>query len=319
MAELNKLTDFKRRLIDELDKNCRQSNAQIAKRLKVGKNVVNYRLNSLIKEQIITGFYSVVDIAKLGYFGIRLYLKLRFATKKKEQEILNSLVKSNVTWWVGSIDGDYDIGIVVRVKEINDFYNFWDHFSKLYHRYMGKSTIHVHKATHEYSSSFFSVEGRKISYAGFVEHAQLSKKEKLVLSTLAEQSRMPIVEIAQKTGISTIAVKNIISRLVKRGIIKAFKLKLNYDKLGLTLYKINFSLNDFSKKAEMLSYTNNHSNVLFVDESIGFADFEGSFLVENYARFKEILNNYISKCSYSIADVNYFVYSKIHKIKYFED
>ena len=62
-----------RKILLELDRNARQSNSEIAKKVRLNKNTVNYKINSLIDDKVILGYYATIDSARLGYFSFRVY------------------------------------------------------------------------------------------------------------------------------------------------------------------------------------------------------------------------------------------------------
>jgi Lrp/AsnC family leucine-responsive transcriptional regulator len=60
--------DFKdRKILYELDLNCRQSNAQIGKKVGLSKEVVKYRIKRMQDEEIIFVFWTEINTFKLGY------------------------------------------------------------------------------------------------------------------------------------------------------------------------------------------------------------------------------------------------------------
>ena len=63
-----------RKILYELDLNCRQSNTQIGKKVGLKKDVVSYRINNMEKEGIIKDYWTVIDTFKLGYNVFRVYL-----------------------------------------------------------------------------------------------------------------------------------------------------------------------------------------------------------------------------------------------------
>ncbi|HIH16908.1 MAG TPA: winged helix-turn-helix transcriptional regulator, partial [Candidatus Diapherotrites archaeon] len=71
------------KILYELDCNCRQSNAAIGKKLRVNKNVVNYRIGKLLENGFIDRFYAVVDSPKLGFQTFRVYLKFSILDEAK--------------------------------------------------------------------------------------------------------------------------------------------------------------------------------------------------------------------------------------------
>jgi len=60
----------------------------------------------------------------------------------------------------------------------------------------------------------------------------LDKKDNLIIEALKENSRMPIRDIAKKTGIRPSTVHERIKKLVKREVIEKFTLKLNNKSVG---------------------------------------------------------------------------------------
>ena len=61
MGELNKRN---KKILKLLDLDARQSNIQIAKKLRVSKNVVNYNINKLEEDGLIKGYNTIVDASK---------------------------------------------------------------------------------------------------------------------------------------------------------------------------------------------------------------------------------------------------------------
>ena len=58
-----------RKILYQLDLNARQSNAQIARKVKTSKEVVNYRLKRLEKENYILGYHTRINFWKLADNG----------------------------------------------------------------------------------------------------------------------------------------------------------------------------------------------------------------------------------------------------------
>ena len=71
MINLDK-KDFK--ILLELDKNARQTDSKIAKKIGLSKQVVNYRIKNLIKDELITKFYTLVNVG-FGIFSRREWSK----------------------------------------------------------------------------------------------------------------------------------------------------------------------------------------------------------------------------------------------------
>ena len=57
----NKLDLLDRKILYELDRNSRRSASEIAKKVRVHRNVVNFRINRLIEKGIIREFVTIIN------------------------------------------------------------------------------------------------------------------------------------------------------------------------------------------------------------------------------------------------------------------
>lgn len=322
-CKLEMLDKLDRRLLSELDLNSRRSNAAIAKRLGVGKNVVNYRIKQLVRRGIIRQFYAVVDVAKLGYFGIRTYIKFRHTTPKIEDGIIGSAVRNKHTWICERAEGAYSLAIVLWIKEMNDFYDFWFTFDEKYRHYFADVKISLYYEVQDFGNSFLSREGEATEPAitGGLgkEQVRISEADRRILGCLSSDARMPTLEIAKQVGVSPVTVKNRTTYLRRKGVILQFTVLLDRMKLGLVQYKMNFHLRDLSKYGEFVKLAKSQSQTLFINRTVGYADFEIEVLVDSYAMFAEILEEYKKRFPNEIVDYDTVIYHEATKVKYFEE
>ncbi|MDH7506580.1 MAG: Lrp/AsnC family transcriptional regulator, partial [Candidatus Thermoplasmatota archaeon] len=78
-------TDYK--ILNEIALNARMPLVELAEKLNISSQTVNYRLNNLIKSGVIRGFRVSIDISKLGlqYFDVRINL----SDHSKRKHIIN--------------------------------------------------------------------------------------------------------------------------------------------------------------------------------------------------------------------------------------
>jgi len=124
------LNDWK--ILNQLDLNCRQSDAKIGKKTRISKQVVNYRIKNLIDNKIITSFPPHINIAKLGYSPYKIYLQFRALTKTKEEEMWNYLIKQPNIVWVISCSGKWDLIFGIASKDIEQFDKILSEFMNKY-------------------------------------------------------------------------------------------------------------------------------------------------------------------------------------------
>ncbi|MFH1256879.1 MAG: winged helix-turn-helix transcriptional regulator [Candidatus Diapherotrites archaeon] len=320
-AKFGGLDEKDRLILFELDCNSRQSNSQIAKKMAMDKNVVNYRINRLLREEFIVSFYTVIDKPLLGFQGIGIYLRVRFDTVEEEKGFVEAITSSPFTWWVGSISGEFNFGFVSYMKNIYEFEQFWEKITSKYKKFMLKSVVCPYTKVHDCAAAFLVPEkilDRPVQVVGETFGSiSISDSEKKLLSALSENARLPTVELAKKTGISVSSIKLLMKNLKKNGIIKGFRARLNLEKMGLAMYKINFQLNDLDKYAEMVSFALAEPSTIYIDKSISFADLEIEILAERPEEMERFVKKFSAKFPGKVKDYDYFLFHKVHKIKYF--
>ncbi|MBS3149557.1 Lrp/AsnC family transcriptional regulator, partial [Candidatus Woesearchaeota archaeon] len=119
-----------RKLLYELDRNARQSNSEIGKKIRLNKNTINYKIKKLEENKVILGYYTVIDNSKLGYFSFRSYLKFFNTTIEKEEEIINWLKNDQRVGVLARIETVYDFVLMIWVKDVYEFDKFWFEFKK---------------------------------------------------------------------------------------------------------------------------------------------------------------------------------------------
>jgi len=67
-----------RKILYELDADCRKSNTYIGKRVGLKKDVVAYRIKRMQDEGIIRNFWTAVNTFKLGYQVFRIYINFQY-------------------------------------------------------------------------------------------------------------------------------------------------------------------------------------------------------------------------------------------------
>ena len=110
MSEIDLLD---RRILSALDREGRVPLAEIAKSLKLSRQLINTRLKKLEAKDFILGTFTIFDSGVVGYNWYRALIRLLNITKKQKEEFIVYLKQhSNVTW-LGEVGGRWDIVVVV--------------------------------------------------------------------------------------------------------------------------------------------------------------------------------------------------------------
>ncbi|MBI2079619.1 Lrp/AsnC family transcriptional regulator [Candidatus Micrarchaeota archaeon] len=307
------------RLLAELDNNARQSNSKIAKKLRVGKNVINYRINNLEKAGIIQGYYTVIDAYRLGYSAYRIYLKLQYTSPRKEAEIVDYLVKLPQTRWVVFIKGKFNIGAVFLVRNQAELVDLWSKFDKKYHEYIYEPQICISYGLERYRLPFAKEYLKERANTDLVQiggRVNIDSKDVELLRLISGNGRIPLLEIATKLRLTPTTVQYRLRQLMKKRIILGFRPILNMEKLGYTLYKIDFNLRNSEAYEKIKNFAQEHGDIFCLVKTVGWADVELEVYAKNTQKFYEIVEDIRKRFDGVIRDYNFFMYSKIIKFRY---
>jgi len=311
-----------RRILYELDYNSRQSFTQIGKKVGLHKNVVNYRIKKMKERGIISNFYTVIDAFKLGYNSLRFYIVYQNVTPEIKSEIISYFVKNKFTWWVGSFEGDYDLAVVIWVRDIHDFYSFWEQTLKKYHKYFQKQMFSLYCQLRLFRHSFlikedYDIKDReKYEITGGGQKVETDDLDFKILELLSTNARIPTIEIAEKVDTTIDTVMNRIQKLKKLDVIQAYRVNINYEKMGYHLFKVNITLNRYSERKRLINYIKYNPHLIMIDKSIGYYDLELNFQLRDLDHLREIIDDFTRKFPNDIKNYS-FAHDPIkHKMVY---
>ena len=310
-----------RKILYELDLNCRQSNSQIGKKVGLKRDVIGYRIKKLEDEGIISNYWALIDTFKLGYNVFRVYINFQYMTSDIKKEIIQYFVDYDKSWAVISVKSEIDLTVIIWVKDIFEFYQFWDSTLDKFEDYFAKYTISIYIKGIAYKKSYLLPDkedksGREmntVSCGG--KSVEIDDIDYKLLNELAENARAPLIELAEKLGCSSQNVTYRIKNLIKSEIIKGFRVNLDLSKLDLHHYKVDIFLKEHKLKRSILDYLEEKPYIEYINLSIGWSDLGPEFVVKDFDELMKILDEINAKFSGAIKKQSYFIAEKVHKLR----
>ena len=293
-----------RRIMHELDLDARISASQLARKVKKSKETVNFRLNRLLREGFIKGFYTVFNTSKLGWFYVKHYIKFKDATPKKEAEIFEYLRTRKNVAYLASMEGRYDCVLLVMVRQMSMMDDFLSDFIGKYGEFMQEKDMTVFLTTHRLNAKFLFAgkEGRDWDYPYEIGNYRLEETERKILDALSSNARIPILELSKKCGISPTAAAYRLRKLEREKIILAYVSSPNFEKLGLRFIQVNISLKDPSARKKAISYFDSTNKCLFAIEMLGKYDLVAKIHVQSEQELRGIIDGFREKFVGKYAD-----------------
>ncbi|MBI2499043.1 Lrp/AsnC family transcriptional regulator [Candidatus Woesearchaeota archaeon] len=310
-----------KKILYQLDLNSRQSNSEIAKKVQLSKDIVNYRIKKLESEGFISGYYTIINFYQLGYISIRVYIKLVNTPVDKENEILDFLINNKNTFFVVKIDGNFDIGFGTYVKDIYQFEEFYQDFKKNFKKYIGKEQISIFTKVYHFHRPYIidkEFDDTKPEYLGGKLTSKYDKLDIEILKLLANNSRIPITEISSKLKIPVMTASFRIKQLEKKEIIQGYRFVFDFKKFNYEYYKVDIVLDNTLRLKELINYIHSNPNTTYIDQTIAGSDFEFELEVKSKEHLLTIIDELRIKFP-EIRELSYFTIRKYKKLLYFPE
>jgi len=118
------IDDIDFRILKILSENARMPVTEIANILQTTPTVVNYRINKLLKKNIIQGFRINIDISKLGYQWFKVDIDLKDYSKRKN--ILDYIRTNPHLIIVDESAGVADLELEFHLKNLNELHKIME-------------------------------------------------------------------------------------------------------------------------------------------------------------------------------------------------
>lgn len=280
-----------RNILKELNFNSRQSYNVIAKKTRLSKNQVVYRINSLVEAGIITKFCAVINYPKLGYHYYRYYFKLQFCNDELIKQIIEFVKNLKNIYWVATVEGRFNLIIESlhnRVSHaINNYLTIANEFSDDIIEKGLNLIAYGYSLQNNYIYNDFVSEVNVIRELHDDEKKyKLEEKEKIIINTIKENARIPIVDLAEKTNLSSKTIIAKLKQFEKEKIIVKYRITLDHNKFAFEQHHVFLSLDYKNKKMEDIDITiseflKQQKSIIRILKPIGNHDLEFRCLVRN--------------------------------------
>jgi len=319
---LEELDTIDRRILSELDRNARISYSELGKRIRVAKETVKYRIANLEKQEIITEYYTVLNLSKLGFTMYRPYLRLQNTNAEIEKKMNDYLIASKNVAIFFKINGPYHIVLAVWAYDLWDYEKFWFGFKQNFGSYLAEYQLSQITEYLEFTRPYIlpskvnEMEKQVFTTVSKTEPENLDKLDYRLLGFISNNARASLVEIAKTLKISIVTARQHMKKLIEREVILGFRATIDLNKLGKEYYKVDLWLRNFEKKNEINSYVKSLPNVAYTERTVVTSDIEFDLEVSGFDEFIRIMNGIKERFPEDIRDYKYYARISAMKVSY---
>ncbi|MBI4014758.1 MAG: response regulator [Candidatus Aenigmarchaeota archaeon] len=295
-----KLDLYNRKILWEMDNNCRISASEIGRRVRLPKGTVNYRITKLIEEGYIKRAYAVVNVGALGYNHYRLFMKFHKTTPEIEKEITDFVFAEQGCLAFSVTEGAFNIILDVAYKDIGGLKKFLENFSHKFGDFLlGKNISYVTRV-HQFCKRFMLSE-KAVNPCKFLADYELLKScsadivDRKVLQALLKDARVNLMDIGKEARVDWKVVKYRIKKMEKNGIILGYTTDFDMPKLKQEVVQVNVNLKDFSSIPGAIEFFRSRNVCMAAYELLGKYSLCLKISVKNHRMLKEILEGFQAK------------------------
>ncbi len=314
VREAIKLDLVDKKILYILHQNARYSNTAIAKKLRLKRETVAYRIKRMMESNFLYGNLTLLDHRRLGLRNYLIYIKLK--TLSDEKKLIDFLFDFDQITRLKNCSGSYDIQILASVRQEEEFVQLLDNIIDDYHH-----VIHGYDILEILEEDFlgldFILRGEECSQLNISErkgstfqkefeaskgdHSQvkLDRKDKEILELLKLEAAASIRHISEKVNLAPVAVDNRIKKMILSGVIKRFMPLASLSQMGYQWWKVFFKFKHLNKE-KFFTFLKYHSNVVWYIKMIGRWDYHLSVFARDNADFHRIIDEIRTEFSENI-------------------
>ncbi len=304
-----------------LDINSRQTLSQLAKKVGLSKQAVDYRIRNLVSRGVVSQFYAVINFSKLGYTHYKLYLKFQNVNPEREKRIITYWVNSKSSIWVASCHGRWDMAVSLLCRDVNVLGDVLTDFLNKYAKFILEKNILITQISPIFTKTYLTEqkEKREFTLGGEIGRYKPDDVEKKILSVLAVDARTPLLNLMKRTALTRPVVSYRLKKLAKDNVISSYRVMINLNRIGYSLYKVLLRLQNLSsqKENEFSYFIKQHPNGVQFLRLLGSWDVELEFEVRDEEHLHRILMDVRNRFSDIIRDYDTLLIYREHKLNYF--
>ncbi|MFH1400999.1 MAG: winged helix-turn-helix transcriptional regulator [Nanoarchaeota archaeon] len=293
-----------RRILAELDRNCRIPSTVLARKVNKSRQAVDYRINRMRKDGVITSFNAAFNPHKMGYKIYKIYLKLRNIPEEK-QRLFSWLKNSGIVYWMGECTGSWDLIFGVFSKGDYDFFELKNDMISEFNKIILDEAGDILVDVKQYSKMYFTDEiVPPTQFAGAIVDNDLDELDYAILALIVNDARIPVDALAKKVGSTSSVVSGKLRRLERLGVIIQYRIGVDLNRLGLELYKAIIKIDRYSKDDErrLLEHCSRLPNIHYFIRNIW--QLEPEFVVGSYQEYYRLLEELKRQFPYVVRTVD---------------
>ncbi|MBU1111184.1 MAG: Lrp/AsnC family transcriptional regulator [archaeon] len=312
-----------KKILHELDMNARMPLTELARKVGLSRQVVEYRIKRMQKENIIFGAIAIFDSVVVGFNWYRVAFRLLNVTKEQKDAFLLFLKDHNHINWLGEVGGNWDLVMNFICKDNFEFNSIFEEIISKYGQFIRDYEVLIYVNVYDLQRKYIlENKGERKTFHHEMKYnsiIHLDQLDKSIISELSKNSLISNIELGQKLNVAGNTIKNRINEMKKSKLLLGFRLFINPSSFGYKSHMLFLEITRLNlvQEKQLYNYLKTIPNITFIVKHIGKwrigmeietkdeKDFQDIF-VDIRGKFSEIITNFESFPIFKDYVINYF-------------
>lgn len=244
-----------KKILSLLSEDSRMPLSRIAKRIRLSREVVNYRIQRLLRKGVIKKFIPIINMERFGYGTFHVFFNINILNEERKNMLLNRLIEHPNTKSVMEYHDTWDLEWVLIAKTPQEFDWLLTELTKEFRGIIMQNDklmlVRGYKSIQLPGEIYFEAGHKFQRLKRKSKESKIDEKDIGILSLLSEDSRLSSYVIGDKVGLSADAVNYRIKKMLDNETIFRFTILTNLSLLNYHWYTLCLNLKTFDLNSEM--------------------------------------------------------------------
>lgn len=313
-----------KKILRELDMDARIPMKELAKRVGLSRQVVQYRIERMQKEGVILGTRTIFDSAVVGQRWFRVAIQLK-STQKEKNQIIEHFKENPSILWLGEVGGNWDLVVNFvfedHFKFNQNFEKFLEEYGSIIQKYEVLIYINVRDQPRAYLTENYKTKETYLFHEmKFNPIVKLDALDKKIIGVISKNAFLSSSQIGAKFGVNYKTIQNRLRVLEKNKVILGYRVFVNPSTLNYESYMIFLGIQRFNQELEKKLYEFlKHPHVTFLVKQLGRWRLGMEIEVKNREEFQRFLVELRTHFGEIISEYETFPIFYDHVFNYFPD
>lgn len=311
------LDKIDKKILKLLESNSKIPVKQIAKEVRVSREVAAYRIKNLENKKIIKKFIAKINQSIFSGGAASVCIKLNYIDENRKNDIEKFFQEQRNINWFAELAGRYDYTLTIFFKNTNDMGNAIDEINIFLGKDLISTSFSIYLKEYKFSRTQILEVNKNLSVNDSlnteiefshlkINEYKLDNNDLKIIKELSINSKQTFKEIGNKINLNDETIRQKIKKLENNKIVLGYTIVLDAYLCGFEGYYINIKLDNYTSvvektiKKEILT----NPNISFAAKMTGNYNLVLGMYAKDRREFKTILDNIKKVFNTNIIELN---------------